>query len=134
MTQFQYLERVAKWVKTLQLESEGSRFKPYLALSWAFNNCYLVVPQPTLCHSQRDNLSNPVFSKIFSTITTKPHYQTPGDLRVKIVTMRWLTSALLAMEQPIAVLKKYHTKFLSQYIKQNVFLNSYLVNWWCHKL
>ena len=36
MTKFQYLERVADWVKTSQLESEGSLLKPHLALSWEF--------------------------------------------------------------------------------------------------
>ena len=38
MTKFQYFERVAYWVKTLQLELEDSRFKPQLALSWTFYN------------------------------------------------------------------------------------------------
>ena len=56
-----------------------------------FINCYLVVPQPTLGHSQRDSLTNQMFMKMFSTITTKPHYKAPGDLRVKILTMQWLT-------------------------------------------
>ena len=88
MTKFQYLERVAERGKTLRLELEGSQFKPQLALSWAFYNCYLVVPQPTLGHSQSDSLTNPMFIKMFSTITTKPHYKTPGDLLVKIVTMQ----------------------------------------------
>ena len=86
MTKFQYLEKVANWVKALQLESKGSRFKPHLALSWAFYNCYLVVLQLTLGHSQRDSLTNPMFTKMFSTITTKHHYKAPGDIRVKIVT------------------------------------------------
>ena len=30
--------------------------------------------------------------KMFSTMTTKPHYKAPGDLQVKIVTTHRLTS------------------------------------------
>ena len=88
MTKFQYLERVAYWVKTLQLELKGSQFKLHVALTWAFYNCGLVVPQPTLGHSQRDSLTNSMFIKMFSTITIKPNYKAPGDLRIKIVTMQ----------------------------------------------
>ena len=102
MTKFQYLERVVQWVKTLQLESKGSRFKLHLALSWAFYNCYLVVPRPT----PTDSLTNPMFIKMFSTITTKPHYKAPGDLRVKIVTMQCLLQCLWPWGSQIAVLKK----------------------------
>ena len=52
-------------VGTLKLEFEGSQFKPQLALSWIFYNCYLVVPQTTLGHSQRDSLTNPKYQNIF---------------------------------------------------------------------
>ena len=68
MSTFQYLERVVRWVKTLQLELKGSWFKPHLTLSWTFSNCS---KQPPLGHSQRHSLSNPKFIKVFSTILTK---------------------------------------------------------------
>ena len=70
MTKCQYLGRVTYWVKTLQLESEGSWFKLHLALDWDLYNCFLAVPQPTLDHLQRDSLINPMFIKVFSTILT----------------------------------------------------------------
>ena len=68
MTRFQYCGRVVSWVKTLQLESERSQFKPHLALSWAFYNFYLAVLQPTLGYSQSESLTYPIFIKKFSTI------------------------------------------------------------------
>ena len=60
MTKFQYLWTVTLWVKMLQLESEGFWFKPQLTLSWDFYDYYLAVPQPTLNHSQKDSLPNPI--------------------------------------------------------------------------
>ena len=68
MNKFQYLGRVAKWVKTLQLESDVSHFRLNLVLSWDFYNCYLAVPQPTLYHSHRNSLIKPVFMEAFSII------------------------------------------------------------------
>ena len=68
MTRFQYYGRVASWVKTLQLESERSRFKPHFALSWTFYNFYLAVPQPTLGYSQSESLTYTIFIKKISTI------------------------------------------------------------------
>ena len=76
MTKFQYLDRV-KCVKILQLELEGSQFKPNLALGWAFYNCCLADLQPILDPPQRHSLTNPMFIKVFSTILT---WSSPGAL------------------------------------------------------
>ena len=72
MTKFQYLERVADWVKTSQLESEGCL---PLGTQLGIYNCCLAVQQPTLGHSERD--SNSIFFKVFSTILTR---NSPGAL------------------------------------------------------